>query len=155
MHDLFVIFCAKYLVYVAVALFLAYFFVARRRTKRKMLLLSVISLPLVYIIAKVAGWFYFDPRPFVVGDFTPLIAHVADNGFPSEHTLFASALAAIITLFSPRVGIVLWGMAFLVGLARVFAGVHHFADIAGAVVISTVVVVLVWRSIQEAHWYRG
>ena len=95
----------------------------------------MILLPLSYIIAKVVGHLYFDPRPFVVGHFTPLLSHAADNGFPSDHTLFGAAIAAVIFRFSRKTGTFLLFLAIFVGVARVFAGVHHTVDIAGSIVI--------------------
>jgi len=138
-----------------VAAFVGYFLYARKRTKRKMLLLSLIALPAAYAVAKIAGIFYFNPRPFISDGVVPLFTHVASNGFPSGHMLFAAALATIVLMFNRPVGILLWVMAVVVGIARVLAGVHHYIDILGASVIAFCVVFIVYRSIRGAGWYRG
>ena len=54
------------------------------------------------VIALILGHLYYNPRPFVVGNFTPLISHSVDNGFPSDHVLLASAIASILYFFSKK-----------------------------------------------------
>ena len=58
-----------------------------RHQQRFALLIGAISFPLTYGVLKAIGHFYYDPRPFIVGHFAPLIPHDADNGFPSDHPL--------------------------------------------------------------------
>ena len=133
--DTLIIFIAKYLLFVSAAIAVLYFLKQTRQKQKEILIFAVILLPLSYIIAKVVGHLYFDPRPFVVGHFTPLLSHAADNGFPSDHTLFGAAIAAVIFRFSRKTGTFLLFLAIFVGVARVFAGVHHTVDIAGSIVI--------------------
>lgn len=142
-----IIFGAKYLYLVIVVAAIVYFFSQPKESGRKIILCSIIALPLIYIVAKIGSLLYYDPRPFVVGDFTPLIPHSADNGFPSDHTLFVSALAAIIFFFNRKFGVLLFALAFLVGVARVLAGVHHFIDIFGSIVIASVTTYIVFQYI--------
>ena len=153
--DGLIIFGAKYLVWIVAVLFLAYFFFARRRTKRKLFLLSLISLPLAYIVGWVAGHFYYNPRPFVESGIAPLVAHAANNGFPSDHMLFAATLASLVFVFNRRLGLALWVLAILVGISRVMSGVHHSIDIVAGGIIAVVVVSVVYLCIRHARWYRG
>jgi undecaprenyl-diphosphatase len=74
-----------------------------------------------------------------VGNFIPLIPHAPDNGFPSDHTLFGTALAVIIFPFHKRLGTVLFILALLVGIARVYLGINHAIDILGSAVISVLI----------------
>jgi undecaprenyl-diphosphatase len=80
--------------------------------------------------------FYFDPRPFVTGHFAPLIPHNLDNGFPSDHTLLSSAIAMTVTLRNRSVGVVLWLLALLVGLARIASGLHSPTDVIASLVLA-------------------
>jgi undecaprenyl-diphosphatase len=93
--------------------------------------------------------FYFDPRPFVQGNFTPLLPHAADNGFPSDHTLLAAAIAFATFHFNKKLGLFLLLLAILVGVARILAGVHHVADIAGSIIITGLVYFLAVYSIRK------
>lgn len=134
--DAVIIFFAKYLLYISVAAAAIYFFWQPRARQKEIFVFAIILLPLSYIVAKLAGLLYFDPRPFVVGHFPPLFPHAADNGFPSDHTLLGAAIALAIFRFSKKLGVALLGLAALVGLARVLAGVHHPADIIGSIAIA-------------------
>jgi membrane-associated phospholipid phosphatase len=49
--------------------------------------------------------------------------------------LLLSAAAAVTMVVSPAAGLLGALGAVLVGLARVYAGVHHLADVAGSVAI--------------------
>ena len=108
-----------------------------------MLLLAVIILPLTYVVAKIGSHLYFDPRPFVVMHVHPLIPHIADNGFPSDHELISAAFASILFVFNKKWGIVAFVLAILIGYSRVYTLVHHPLDIVGSFVISIVVMVAV------------
>lgn len=94
------------------------------------------SLLLAYLLALFVCHFYFDPRPFVVNNFTPLIPHAPDNGFPSDHALLVASIAIIGTYINRKLGIVLWILAVLVGIGRVYVGVHHAIDVVGSFLIA-------------------
>ena len=101
--------------------------------------LALVALPAIYLIAKLISHFYYDPRPFVAGHFTPLIPHQADNGFPSDHTLLSAAIASIIYYFNKKLSIGLWVLTLIIGFSRVYAGIHHPVDILGSVIIAIIV----------------
>jgi undecaprenyl-diphosphatase len=103
------------------------------------------------LIAKLGAYFIYDPRPFVVGHFTPLIAHVSDNGFPSDHTLFSSFLGFAILKYSKKFGIAILVIAVLIGAARILAGVHHLEDIIGSFVIAGIAVLIITWVMGIAH----
>ena len=91
-----------------------------------------------YLLTLLAGHLYFDVRPFVAQGFVPLIAHSADNGFPSDHSVVAFTAAFLIWPFDKYISIVAIILALLVGSARVLAGIHHPLDVAGAIGIAAV-----------------
>jgi undecaprenyl-diphosphatase len=130
-----IIFGAKYILFVSAAIAFLYFLKQSRERRKEIIVFALVLLPLSYAAAKIISHFYFDPRPFVVGHFTPLIPHAPDNGFPSDHTLLASAIAAVIFRFDKKTGLFLFFMALVIGLARILSGVHHAADIAGSILV--------------------
>ncbi len=130
-----IIFSAKYL-YLFVVAIAAVLFWRLKEYRREMLIFAAISFPLMYLVRLLAGYLYFNPRPFVVEHFIPLISHSADNGFPSDHTLLVSAIAMLFFYYRRRISAVVWALAFVVGAARVMAGVHHSIDIAGSMLIA-------------------
>jgi undecaprenyl-diphosphatase len=133
--DAIVIFVAQYLYVLVILIGIIFFFLQPRKAQKSMAICAVIISPLAYVLSRIAGFLYYDPRPFVVGHFIPLIAHAADNGFPSDHVLLTGAIAMIVWFYNKKLSIVLWVLALLIGWARIYSGIHHTADIAGSIVI--------------------
>ncbi len=152
--DSIIIFGAKYLYLAVVILALFYLLILPKRESSRVIVAALIALPLSYLVAKGLSALYYDPRPFVVGQFVPLIPHAPDNGFPSDHTLFVSAIAAVIFAFERRLGLALFVVAALVGWSRVGAGVHHLTDIVGSMVIASVVTWGVVRFVFPSLWHK-
>lgn len=99
----------------------------------------------------------FEPRPFVTYTVHLLIAHPADDSFPSDHAAISFAVACMFLYTLPALGVHVWqqraalgrlhgwyalplplvlmGLAVLlacsIGIARVFVGVHYPGDILG------------------------
>ena len=128
-----------------------YFFYKLPKEKRiEIIIFTFFTLPLAFILGEFARHLYVNPRPFVVRGFEPLISHAPDNGFPSDHALLLSSIAAIVSFFSRKYALILWAITLLVSLSRMYAGLHHSIDILGSILIAllsaTVVhVVLSWR----------
>jgi undecaprenyl-diphosphatase len=139
------IFGAKYLFLASIIIAVYYFLKIEK--KKEFFKFAIFSLPLSLAIAKIFNLIYFDPRPFVVNNFEPLIKHAVDNGFPSDHTLLAASLAALVTVFDCKIGGLLWLIALAVGISRVLVGVHHIIDIVGSIVISIISAAVVYYSI--------
>src|SRR6266550_4734024 len=93
-------FSAKYVIFL-LEIVAAVWFVWKvpRPQKQEVVLFAAFSLPLTFIVALIASKLYYDPRPFVAGHFVPLIAHSADNGFPSDHMLLSAAVASVAWRF--------------------------------------------------------
>lgn len=104
--------------------------------RTKFLLLSAFTLPLSFLLSRVVSRLYYNPRPFMVDDFTPLVQHIADNGFPSDHTLLTATIASIVFVYNKPLGVSLFGLSVMVGVGRVLAGVHHSIDVAGSIIIA-------------------
>ena len=83
------------------------------------------------------GLLWFEPRPFMVPVGHTLVAHVADNGFPSDHATLVWTLGAglAVTGAAPRWGaaVCLYGVA--VAWSRVWLGVHFPVDMAASAVV--------------------
>lgn len=111
----------------------AWVFIEQPRNKKlEFVLIALVGAVLSYAFAKLGSHFFYDTRPFVAGHFTPYFSHGNDNGFPSDHTLFASFLMYLSWRYSKKWGLVLFVLAVLIGLSRVQAGVHHLIDILGS-----------------------
>ena len=147
--DAVFVFGARYL-FISLPLGAGLFFLKQERSKQKeILIFSLISLPLIYLCALLAGHFYFDVRPFIVDHFTPLIPSSTDNGFPSDHALLVTAIASILMYFNRQTGFVAWCIAVCVSVSRVYVGVHHVVDILGSAGISLAVTFFVQQLIVK------
>jgi undecaprenyl-diphosphatase len=139
MLDMFFIICAKYLISLPILIAVGYTLSLPRDIQKRIVIFGTIAFPLMLLVAFGLGHVYDDPRPFVVGHFIPLIPHDPDNGFPSDHVLLVSAIAAVITVFHRRLGVLLWVIAFIIALSRVYVGVHHPIDVVGSMIIAIAV----------------
>lgn len=144
-----IVFGAKYLIVAGIIAFGFFFFKNSPEIRKKIMLFSVFSLPLSYLLGLLARHLWLNPRPFVVNDLEPLIHHAADNGFPSDHTLLLATLAAIAYFFNKKYSFVLWAITLVVGFSRILAQVHHFADILGSIIIALIATGLVYFVLER------
>lgn len=86
------------------------------------------------------GLLWFDPRPFMVPLGHTLVAHVADNGFPSDHATLVWTLGAGLWLTgaAPRWGVVTCLFGVTVAWSRIWLGVHFPEDMAMSAVVGAV-----------------
>jgi undecaprenyl-diphosphatase len=136
--DTLITFAAKYLFLLVALLWAAAWLQASRRHRPEIAWATFIAVVAAAVLDKIAGKLYYDPRPFVSHHIHPLVAHAADNGFPSEHTLFSIALGTVLFLYRPKLGMLALAIALIVGIARVAAYVHSPIDIAGAIAIGAI-----------------
>ncbi|HSW78420.1 MAG TPA: phosphatase PAP2 family protein [Candidatus Babeliales bacterium] len=138
--DSIITFCAKYLFIAVIIIWLWAWIQSSRKNKIELSLSTVIAFIIAAVLDKLLSKLYYDPRPFVSHHLTPLIHHTADNGFPSEHTLFSVTLAAVLIFYRPKLAYLALVMALIVGLARVAASLHSPIDIVGGAAIALLAV---------------
>jgi len=136
--DTLIKFCAKYLVFIVVLIFVWAWVKAPIRLKKQMALAIILAGLIAGILDKLGAKLYYDPRPFVTHHVTPLVPHAADNGFPSEHTILAFTVAAVLYFYRPKMSYLAFGLALLVGIGRVAAHVHSPVDIIGGAAIGLI-----------------
>lgn len=134
--DTIFIFGAEKLFFLSPLLAAYFFYKLPRETQKKVLIFAFFSLPLTFILGMLLRELYVNPRPFVVKGFEPLIHHAPDNGFPSDHVLLLAAIASIVSFFNKKYALALWLIAGIVGLSRMYVGVHHSVDIIGSIGIA-------------------
>jgi len=115
-----------------------------RREKLELLVALLIGGAVCFVLIKLGGVLYYDPRPFVSGQVVPLFPHAPDNGFPSDHTVATMFVAACVVVVSRRWGLVLIALSLLAGAARVLAHVHSPVDILGAVAMAAFAAAFAW-----------
>jgi len=135
--DSVIVFCAEYLAYILIAIFLGLLFWSRMAWQKKRELFAVALASTVLsrgIITELIRHFYHHPRPFAALDFQPLIQDSAWS-FPSGHATFFFALSTAIYLYDRKWGIGFFLVTVVITLARVAAGVHYPSVIVGGAII--------------------
>lgn len=134
--DALAVFFARYFEFFLIFVLLV--FLAKDYKKYwKILLEAAIAAVLArFVIVEIIRWLLPSPRPFVENNVNLLFNYdPSAASFPSGHAAFYFAIAAVIYFYSKKAGIFFFISAFLISLARVFAGVHWPSDIlAGAIV---------------------
>lgn len=148
--DTAAVFGANYLYIVLLAAALVWYLLQPRSAKLEMIAWGIIALPLMYLLLIVAGMVYYDARPFVVGNYIPLIPHSPDNGFPSDHTLLCSATSSIVFFYNKKMSAILWVLTAMVGASRVYTGLHHTTDILASVILAVTVSYVVWTFVMPS-----
>jgi undecaprenyl-diphosphatase len=150
--DVVGIFFANYLAYF---LGLAFLLLVWRQNgwRRKLYLFAEGALAVIVsrgLITEIIRFFYYHPRPFDALGFTPLIPE-SGASFPSGHMTFFFALAMVVWYANRKWGIWFFVLSALIGVARIYVGVHWPLDILGGIVIGLVSGVFVHWLFKESR----
>jgi undecaprenyl-diphosphatase len=141
---------ARDLVYLVPPLLLVMWFwpASERALNQRLAVATTVAAIVALGLASVVAHFVFEARPFISdGDTHLLIQHAADNGFPSDHTTLAFAVAGAILVWHRSLGVVCLVLAAALGIARVYVGVHWPSDVIGGAVVGLVAGVAVARCV--------
>jgi undecaprenyl-diphosphatase len=136
MEQSLLIFTAQYLIILPLVISGLYFLYQPLQKKKTILIFGIATSVVTGLLALIGGYLYYDPRPFVIGHFIPLLPHSPDNGFPSDHVLLTSTLAVIFPFYNRKLAVSLWLITFLVAYSRVYVGVHHPIDVMGSMIMA-------------------
>jgi undecaprenyl-diphosphatase len=148
MNNIF-IFGAKYLFIVSPLIAGIYFLMQSRLKQKRMLILGIVAVVSTYIVVLISSHIFINPRPFVVTGIAPLIPHIPDNGFPSDHAVFTAVIASIMYFFNKKIGITLLLISIIVSISRVYVGVHHPIDVIGGILIAIIMTSLSYMYVNK------
>ncbi|MEY4616566.1 MAG: hypothetical protein RJB66_1526 [Pseudomonadota bacterium] len=88
-------------------------------------------------------------RPFVL--FQDIVQKSPASGysFVSNHAANMAGLAFFLSHFYPRWAALWWGIALIIGLSRVYNGVHFFSDVMAGALVGTFISWLVTRWLDK------
>lgn len=131
--DWFAIFCARYLIYISVVFLFGSAVYSHSKGLFVYPLLS--GLCAAFIFDKIIYVFYREHRPAELKTSNVLIPVPKNPSFPSRHASLLFGISFYLFFYNIPLAIVFVICSCLVGIARVFCGVHWFRDIlAGAFV---------------------
>ncbi|MGB9832312.1 MAG: undecaprenyl-diphosphatase [Caldisericum exile] len=132
--NAFMIFVTKYLI-ILIPIYLTYLLIKKDIKGFLFIGTSVlIAITMGYITKNV----YYHPRPFVIGLGIDLVKDDATSSFPSNHTTAMFAFATSLLFEKRRIsGIFALFVALLVGISRIYIGVHFPFDILGGMLFGT------------------
>ncbi len=154
---------AKYLGYLLVGILLTWLiwdFLFRKERYQKTIKIISLSLGAALfsrlIITELIRWLYYRPRPFVSNQVNQLISHSASGSFPSGHGAFFFALSTVIYFYNKKAGLLFFLASFLIGLARIFVGLHYPSDILAGALIGIFFCwlgnKLFFKKQKDSHW---
>lgn len=128
---------AEWMIY-AVALVLIWGWLRGGKKRRRQLVIVGLTIIIALLVNMLFAAVWYHPRPFAIGIGNQLLAHAADNSFPSDHATVMFAVA--FGLIAARMAVVWSGpallLAFGVAWSRVYLGVHWPLDMAGSFAVA-------------------
>ena len=130
--DLLAIFCARILPYL-MAIFLFFFYLYQKNIY--LFFYAIISgLIARFVINELIHLFYKEKRPAFLEGTKILIPVPKNYSFPSGHASFFFGISFLLLFYNFYLGLVFVIFSFIIGIARVFCGVHWFRDVLGGLV---------------------
>ncbi|MFF3024104.1 undecaprenyl-diphosphatase [Gottfriedia sp. NPDC057948] len=143
--DNVMIFLSKTAILIVIGL-LAYLWIQKGSERKYTAFYIVLTLILALGGNFIIHQFYYHARPFVNHHVTKLITHSSDSSFVSDHGTLVFSTALILLFRKDRLGLISLVWAILVGISRIFVGVHYPFDIIGAFILAGIVAIVVLKT---------
>lgn len=110
------------------------------------------------LVASCATWFVVQvikvlvahPRPFLVlTNVNLLVPGQMGYSFPSAHAAMTFAVATVVYFYHKRLGQLLYAFALVVGMSRIYVGVHYPTDVLVGALIGITIPVLIHRMFSK------
>ncbi len=107
--------------------------------EKRSFLLILVGLPIAFLLIKLIHLILFEPRPFVTFNLLPIVSESADSAsFPSRHVTMAAVVAFAYTYFKSKWALFFLFIMLLIGVSRVYVGVHYPLDIVGGFTVGAI-----------------
>lgn len=139
--DKTMVFLTDSIAYIAIFILLALWF---RNGKEKRVavfkqytaIYAVLSTLMGLAINAIIHSVYYHPRPFVTYHVHQLVPHGPDSSFVSDHSVLVFAIAFTLLLRSDSLKRIVLSWAILIGITRIYIGVHYPLDVVGGAALS-------------------
>ncbi|MDA2935939.1 phosphatase PAP2 family protein [Patescibacteria group bacterium AH-259-L05] len=146
--DMIGIIFSDFLIYALPLIIFGVYFFSKKRKKIGIMAVKIISaVILVALVEYITNQVVARPRPFIthneIYQLTKFFVPPTDYSFPSGHTSLAFVMVFSVLVDWKKFGLILLIPAFLVGLSRIFVGVHYPIDIVGGIVTAILAVFVI------------
>ena len=150
--DYLVIFCARFLPWVIVVTFFVDIIASHNRTV-KPFLFSVVGLVFIVGITGILKALFVQARPFEsLEGIAPLFLYSDIGSFPSGHAFFFASIFVLSLVWKSQFVSLYMVSAFLIGTARVIAGVHYVGDVVWGLVLGVLVTYIYVIFFKQGSW---
>ena len=118
---------------------------ATRALYQRMFFQTGVAVLLSNVLLKAINLLYFRPRPFATLEVARCFYKPWDSSFPSNPATVGFAMATAVYLHHQRAGLVMYGLATLFALSRVYCGVHYPSDIVAGALLGSLTAIVVVR----------
>jgi len=133
--DKLMVFLAEYLIYLMAVFGLVYLFFTYQKKWKELLKVFLAIILSRLIITEIIRFFYYRPRPFLTHQVNNLVSHDISGSFPSGHIAFIFPLIYFLALANKKIGITFIILGVLMGIARIYVGIHYPLDILCGIII--------------------
>ena len=106
---------------------------------QRAVLRALLAIGFANLVVLILNDHYFRLRPFAEHDLTLLFYEPTDSSFPANPAAVGFAMASGMWQGSRRLGGLMYALAALWGLSRIYAGVFYLSDVAAGALIGIVV----------------
>jgi len=111
-----------------------------------------ISQAVVHTLKKILG----RERPYnIIEHLNTFGINLKDYSFPSGHTAASFSIATTIALNMPKLTILVFTIAIIVGISRIYLAVHYPTDVAAGIIIGTILAIIVHYQLMEFVYKLG
>ncbi|MGE6363420.1 undecaprenyl-diphosphatase [Bacillus paramycoides] len=114
--------------------------------KQYTVLYTTLSVSIALLVNVLIHAVYYHPRPFITHHVNQLVPHAADSSFVSDHSVLVFSIAFAFILRGEKLKYIALIWAILVGVSRMYVGVHYPLDILGAAFLTFITSGLVMQS---------
>jgi undecaprenyl-diphosphatase len=125
----FFIFYTEYMVIILAVILVGYWF-TRALDNRKMVVGAILSFAIAEVLGGIAGRLHSNYQPFAeLSDVNQLIEKTVNNSFPSDHTILFFSICVTFYLYKKKHAWLWIIIAGVMGISRIWVGVHYPADV--------------------------
>ena len=122
---------------------LIFYWIHPQLRRRRILASVILSYVFAVFLSLVIRFLVKRPRPFMENEVNLLIEALPSYALPSLHAVVLFVISASIFYYNKKVGIILFIIAGVNSLARIFIGVHYPLDVLSGALIGILSVFLI------------